>query len=324
MKIGMVGTGGFSRMHAAIFTDMTDVRFQAVCGTSQEKAAAFAAEYGDANGYDNVTQMLDQEKLDAVYICVPPFAHGDVEQQLIERGIPFLVEKPLAVNLKVPNEITVSLQKKNVITSVGYHFRYRDTVASLKKELETCTVGMVTGGWMGSMPLVPWWRNRDTSGGQFVEQTTHLIDLVRYTLGEVEEVHAVEANRIMADLHKNVTVADIGSAILKMKSGVLVQLSNTCVLPDDVLEIGLHYFHSGGIAKIDQAGLTKCTSSMEVKEKDSVNPYVRENEAFLHAVQTGDTSRILSSYEDAFRTQEVTDAIMKSVESKKTVQLGGN
>lgn len=322
MKIGMIGTGGFSRKHADIFTGIKDVKLQAVCGTSKEKSAAFAAEYGDANTYDNVTYMLDREKLDAVYICVPPFAHGDAEKQLIERNIPFFIEKPLAVNLEAPNEIIRFLEQKNLITSVGYHFRYRDTVDSLKKELETCTVGMVTGGWMGSMPLVPWWRSRDTSGGQFVEQTTHLIDLVRYTLGEVEEVFAIETSRLMEKLHRHVTVADVGSAMLKMKSGVVVQLSNTCLLPEGVSQIGLHYFHSGGVAKIDQTVLTKYKPAMEMKEKDSVNPYVRENEAFLHAVRTGDTSGILSTYEDAWHTQQVTDAIMRSIESKKPIRLG--
>lgn len=324
MNIGMIGTGGFSKKHADIFTAMEDVKLQAVCGTSREKAAAFAAHYGGGSAYDQVADMLDQEKLDAVYICVPPFAHGDTEQQLIERGIPFFVEKPLAVHLNVPNDILHSLRKNNVITSVGYHFRYRDTVAFLKKELENHTVGMVTGGWMGSMPLVPWWRNRDTSGGQFVEQTTHLIDLVRFTLGEVDEVFAMEANRVMAGQHENVTVADVGAAVLKMKSGVIVQLSNTCLLPEGVSEVGIRYFHSGGMIHVDMNSLTICGPSEERKETEAANPYVRENEAFLHAVRTGDTSRILSSYEDAWRTQEITDAIMKSAESKKAIQLGGN
>ncbi|WP_231584204.1 Gfo/Idh/MocA family protein [Domibacillus indicus] len=323
MKVGMIGTGGFSRMHAEILADMEEVKLQAVCGTSRAKAEAFASEYGGANGYDQLVEMLDSEKLDAVYICVPPFAHGEIERQLIERGIPFFVEKPLAADLEVPGEIMKALQKKKLITSVGYHFRYRNTVAALKKELEAHTIGMATGSWMGSMPLVSWWRNRDASGGQFVEQTTHLIDLIRYTLGEVEEVYAVEADRLMAKQHEHVTAPDVGSAVLKMKSGVIVQLSNTCMLPAGVSQIELQFFHSGGITKMDQSGLTKCTPAMEIKEKDSVNPYIRENDAFLHAVRTGDASKILSSYEDAWRTQEVTSAISKSAASKKTVQLGG-
>ena len=321
MKIGMVGTGGFSRKHATIFTGMEGIKLQAVCGTSKEKADAFAAEYGIGTGYDSITHMLEKESLDAVYICVPPFAHGQIEEQLIARGIPFFVEKPLAVDLAAASVIKEALDKKTVITSVGYHFRYRDTVQLLKSELSAHTIGMATGGWMGSMPLVPWWRDQSQSGGQFIEQTTHLIDLIRFTLGEVEEVYAVEASRLMAEKHDHVTVPDVGSATLKMKSGAVVQLSNTCMLPDRVFEIGLQFFHSGGITKLDQSGLMMCTSDAKTRTNDKIDPYVREAEAFLYAVRTGDESGILSSYQDAWRTQAVADAIKKSAQRKETIQL---
>lgn len=321
MKIGMVGTGGFSRKHAAIFTGMEGTRLQAVCGTSKEKANAFAAEYGTGTGYDSITHMLEKESLDAVYICVPPFAHGQIEEQLIARRIPFFVEKPLAVDLAAATIIKEALDKKAVITSVGYHFRYRDTVQLLKRELSAHTIGMATGGWMGSMPLVPWWRDQSQSGGQFIEQTTHLIDLIRFTLGEVEEVYAVEANRLMAAKHDHVTVPDVGSAMLKMKSGVVVQLSNTCMLPDGVFEVGLQFFHSDGITKLDQTGLITCTPGAKTRKDDKTDPYVREAEAFLHAVRTDDTSGILSSYQDAWHTQAVADAIRKSAQRKKAIQL---
>ncbi|WP_245629840.1 Gfo/Idh/MocA family protein [Domibacillus robiginosus] len=322
MKIGMIGTGGFSRKHATILTGMKDVSLQAVCGTSVEKAEAFARQFGTIKGYDNVIEMLDDKQLDAVYICVPPFAHGRLEEQLIARDIPFFVEKSLAVDLCTASNIKALLNEKNLITSVGYHFRYRDTVRLLKEALSVHTVGMAVGSWMGSMPLVDWWRDRNRSGGQFVEQTTHLMDLVRYTLGEVEEVYAMETDRLMAAAYDHVTAADVGSAMLKMKSGVIVQLSNTCMLPDGVSEIGLRFFYSGGIAGLDGSGLAICTTDGETKQKDKVDPYVRENEAFLHGVRTGDTSHILSCYEDAWYTQQTANAIGKSIQQKKPVRLG--
>ena len=51
------------------------------------------------------------------------------------------------------------------------------------------------------------------------------------------------------------------------------------------------------------------------------NPYERENEAFIHALRTGDRTRILSDYADACRTQEITTAALASADSGLPVQL---
>jgi predicted dehydrogenase len=321
LNIGIVGTGWFSGVHAKILCRMEGVRIGAICGTNQVKAEAYAAQFDHAKGYGNVVEMLDGEKLDAVYICVPPFAHGEIEVQLIDRRIPFLVEKPLSVDLETPQYILSRLQEQAVITSVGYHFRYRDSVRMLKQELQESTLGMVTGSWMDSMPTVGWWRNQATSGGQFIEQTTHLVDLLRYTAGEVEEVYAVYGNRSIGQMYDHVTVPDVGTVTLKMKNGVVANLSNTCVLPNGDCKVGLDFYHNKGILHIDRNGLEKSAEGVRTIWTDTVDPYVKENEAFIHAVQTGDASRILSDYRDAFRTQEVTVAALQSAQTGKPVTI---
>ena len=88
-NIGMIGTGWFSRVHADILSNMDGVNVAAFVGTSQEKAEQAVRGYDGAKAYSNVEQMLDATKPDAVYICVPPFAHGEIEAQVVERGIPF-------------------------------------------------------------------------------------------------------------------------------------------------------------------------------------------------------------------------------------------
>ena len=139
-------------MHVKILSEMEDVQIQAVCGTSKAKAEEFASAYSIPSSYESVSEMLDAERLDAVYILVPPMSHGEFEMQLIERGIPFFVEKPLGVNVEQPNQILTELRKKPLITSVGYHFRYTDTVSKMKQLLNQQNVGMITGNWMGNMP----------------------------------------------------------------------------------------------------------------------------------------------------------------------------
>ncbi|WP_226668109.1 Gfo/Idh/MocA family protein [Metabacillus litoralis] len=321
LKIGIIGTGWFSGVHANILNQMEDIQIKGICGTSKDKAEKYASNYPDATGYGDVKEMLDSEDLNAVYICIPPFAHGEIELELIKRGIPFLVEKPLSVDLDIPYEVITKLKAQKVITSVGYHFRYRESVESLRNELDQSTLGMVTGEWMGSMPTVSWWRNQQTSGGQFIEQTTHLVDLLRYTVGEVEEVYAAYGSRSLSTQYDNVTVSDIGTVTLKFRNGEIANLSNTCILPEGDSSVGLDFYTNKGIFQLGFHSLDISKEGKKSSIVDSTDPYLKENQAFLHAVKTGDSSKILSNYEDAYKTQEITVAALKSAETGLPVKI---
>ncbi|MEF2968278.1 Gfo/Idh/MocA family oxidoreductase [Paenibacillus sp. M1] len=321
LNIGIVGTGWFSKVHGDILAGMDGVRVAAVSGTSLAKAESLAERYPGARGFATLKDMLDGTKLDAVYLCVPPMAHGEIEAELIERGVPFLVEKPLAAELSTPLEILNRLEQKPLIHSVGYHFRYKASIQKLKEALEGRVIGMALGAWMGDMPQVSWWRRQEGSGGQFIEQTTHIVDLLRYTAGEVEEVYASYANRVVHNRFENVSVPDVGTVTLKLKSGAIANISNTCVLPGGVGEVGLSLYTDKGILgwNPDRLEITGAEEKNTYTMND--NPYMKESEAFIHALRTGDSSGILSSYADAVRTQRVTCAALESAASGKPVQI---
>ncbi|HET7769621.1 MAG TPA: Gfo/Idh/MocA family oxidoreductase, partial [Chloroflexota bacterium] len=77
IKVGFIGTGNISRRH---FTALDKLKEQAevvaVCDLLEDRAAA-AAEPVGAHAYTSAHEMFSREKLDAVYICVPPDAHVD-------------------------------------------------------------------------------------------------------------------------------------------------------------------------------------------------------------------------------------------------------
>jgi myo-inositol 2-dehydrogenase/D-chiro-inositol 1-dehydrogenase len=127
LRVGMIGTGWFAIKHAEMLSGMDGVRVQAIVGSTVEKAQAMAASFNGAGAYGNIHDMLDAEKLDAVYICVPPMAHGEIERQLIERGIPFFIEKPIGLDVELPRELLGRITASGLITSVGYHIRYQES-----------------------------------------------------------------------------------------------------------------------------------------------------------------------------------------------------
>ncbi|UOQ50002.1 Gfo/Idh/MocA family oxidoreductase [Gracilibacillus caseinilyticus] len=321
LRIGFIGTGGFTNHHVQVLQGIENVEVAGFVGSSLEKAEQFAAQYTGAVGYSQLETMLEQEQLDAVYICVPPMAHKNYEALLIDYGIPFLVEKPLGIDVQQVRKVKEKVEQHQHLTAVGYHLRYSDTIARVQELLKNAETAMAAGKWMGSMPGVYWWRNQEQSGGQFNEQTTHITDLIRYLFGEVKAVYAQETNQCTNKKDPTVTVADVGLFTLTMESGMLVQIMNTSALPNGTGDVGIEIYTDQGIIDWKLGHVNWKFPGKQERYDQLQNPYKRETEAFLHAVATGDRSKILSTYEDSWYTFKVTAAAEKSLEEKRVVDV---
>jgi predicted dehydrogenase len=303
-----------------IVSEMDGVMLTGVTSRSRANAETAAQLFAGVKAYESVHDMLDDQKLDAVYISVTPGGHGETERELVRRGIPFFSEKPLGIDPGELQDVRSEIKRTGLITSVGYHFRYMDIVAELKELLKQRVAGMAVGYWMGPMPEASWWRAQAQSGGQFVEQTTHLVDIVRFLFGEVAEVYAAYSQTDAAKAKEGVTVADVGAVILKLANGMIVPISNTCLLPMGHSN-GLDIYTDQGVLELKQKSLKDIRRGETYVRERVADPYLTENEAFIHAVKTGDTSRILSDYEDGFRSFEVTAAANASAITGLPVKL---
>ncbi len=320
VKLGFIGTGGIANNHLNNLAKIDGVSVSAFCDIQLERAEQAARQWKDAKAYSNIDQMLDDQKLDGIYICVPPMAHGEAELKVIERDIPFLVEKPLAIDMELPRQILQKIEEKKLITSVGYHWRYLEVANTARKFLAESKLGMALGYWMGGMPMVPWWRKQDGSGGQFVEQTTHIADLLRFLCGEVVEVYAAYGQRVMHEKVEGTTVADVGTVTMKLENGAVATISNTCLLPVGH-HVGLDLYTDQGVLEIRGGSLKDIRPNQVTEYRNPSNPYHVEDEAFIHALRTGDASKILSPYADALATHAVTVAANESAESGQPVKL---
>ena len=156
-----------------------------------DRAARFAEDYGMVATAD-VEHLLALE-LDAVYVCVPPFAHGPPELALLDAGVALFVEKPLATDEKVAAMVADRVSQSAALCRVGHHWRCAEPVARARELLQDRSVRLVTGWWLDKVPPVPWWTDRALSGGPIIEQAVHVLDLARFLVGEVEQVCALAA-----------------------------------------------------------------------------------------------------------------------------------
>jgi len=321
VRIGFVGVGGIAREHLKNLAEISNAQIAAVCDT----VAATAEEVGSIYGcpaYTSHEEMLAHEHLDAVYICTPPFARGPAEIAVAKQGIALFLEKPVALDLATAREIQATIERENVLASVGYVYRYLETVDRARDVLAGRQIGMVLGHYLTSTPRSPWWRVKAKSGGQLVEQTTHIVDTARYVAGEVRTVSAASGRRLVHDL-EGMDIDDVSSLLLTFENGAIGQISSTCGSIPGYGVAGLTVFAENVVVEI--LGTTgvriRRPGRVEEVQLSGFSIFRSEDEAFVRAVETGDRSLVRSTFGDAVRTLEVTLAADESVAQGSIIHL---
>ena len=313
----MIGAGGVAARHAQTLREFADVTVIAVADLDAVRARDLA-DACEARSYTDPVQMLDFESPDAVYICVPPFAHGDPELACVGRGIPFFVEKPLSVDIAVAEQIAAAVHAAGLVTATGYHWRYSDTVTEAAQLLADHPPRVVIGSWLDKVPPVPWWVRRDRSGGQVVEQLTHVLDLLRVLVGEVELVQALGIHLPRPD-HPDSDIDDVTVATLRMAGGALGTLTASSLLT---------HKHRAGL-EIVADGLALELTETELRVANSASPYTRApgndakvavDRAFVDAV-AGLGDDIRAPYAEALRTHRLGLAVAESAATGRAISL---
>jgi predicted dehydrogenase len=186
LRLGMIGAGKFAARHLEIL-DKADPEAFVVGHLSGhvESAEAAATRFG-GTAYSDLGTFLGEARPDAVILTVPPDAHGPYEEVLIAARIPFLVEKPVGLDFAVIEHTANAIEKAGLTVAVGFNWRASDHMPALRKALATHVPRMVMGRWHGGIPASPWWRIKARSGGQFVEQAIHIVDLAIALLGDAD------------------------------------------------------------------------------------------------------------------------------------------
>lgn len=317
VRIGFIGTGGIANHHLNILPQIERAQLVAFTDAIPERAQAAAARF-NGRAYTDYRQMLDNEQLDAVYICLPPFAHGDPERAVIEHRCPLFVEKPLSTDLAVAQDIAGRIEQAGLISCVGYNWRYLDLTDRAKEALAGRRPALGIGYWIGGTPGVAWWRVKAQSGGQTVEQTTHIFDIARYLMGEVTTVYGAASRGLVTDL-PGYDVEDASAVSLTFANGAVATILSSCVA-DQGYGAELHVIARGLTVKI-RGDLTIEESGKTTTYRQAINPYKRESELFLEAVETGNPSAIRSPYHEGVKTLAVTLAANESFERGAVVRL---
>ena len=317
IRIGFIGAGIIATRHLGNLLGFDDVTVAAVADLQLDRARELAGRCG-GTPYADYAEMLERERLDAVYVCVPPFAHGAPELAVLEHGLPFFVEKPLGIDLETAERVARGVRERGVVTATGYHWRYLDIVERARELLAENPARLALGYWLDFTPPPPWWTQQARSGGQMVEQTTHIFDLARHLVGDVERVYAAAA-RIDRPAFPEADIWDVSAATLHFASGALGSVTSTCLL-EWPHRIGLHLFGEGLAIELSEWELMVDVGRGRPIRKAEGDPMVREDRDFVDAVR-GKPNRVRAPYHEALETHRVATAAVHAARTAAVVDV---
>lgn len=292
MRVGLIGAGYAGSLHARRIGRCGTATMVGVCDPVIERAASLARPLG-APALARYQQLDD---VDCLYICAPPDRHDEIVRFALERRTPFLLEKPLAPDLATAQRLADAISNRPLINAVGYHWRYRSDVDALRRHLEGRSILLAGLRWIDRHPDAPWWRSVRRSGGQVVEQVTHLLDLARVFLGEATAVGA-------AGHVARVPEADFPDTVvthLAFSSGALATLMATCAA-ETPSPPSLELVTANGSAIIDDLS-ARWTGEPPFEPPPPADPYQAETDAFIAAVASGDPASIRIDVGEALLT----------------------
>jgi predicted dehydrogenase len=234
-RAAILGIGGMGSTHAKTLLKAADVELVALCSVPENGAKAYAEKNGlSAAIYSDGKKMIQNEKPDLLYICLPPFAHDGQLEMAAGQGAHIFVEKPIAINAERAKSMAEAVKKAGVRSQVGYHMRFGYAVSQLKEKIDSGAAGLptlYTAHYECNSLHSPWWIDVNKCGGQVFEQVIHLYDMAMYLMGQPEAVSGYIANLT----HRGTpgyTVEDTSVSAIRFANGSLGSITGSnCAVP---------------------------------------------------------------------------------------------
>lgn len=223
-RTAILGCGGFANRHAQNLTALPEeIELTAFCDHHDWNARKFSEKYTGGKGavFTDHREMFEKANLDLVVICLPPFAHADEVELAAQYGIHILIEKPIALTSEHAWRMVEAVEKVNIKTQVGFMFRFGTAIEQLKELItsgEAGPAGLMSARYFCNSLHAAWWRDRSKSGGQLVEQIIHMVDLMRYLMGDAVSVYSRQENLFHRDV-PGYTVEDASATIFGFQGG---------------------------------------------------------------------------------------------------------
>jgi len=207
ITIAMAGFGGIGRIHQLAWGDipfmypgkLPPIRLKGVCRSSFERAQETARSSGFERAYRDYDELLADDEVDVVDLVTPNAGHREQILGAMKAGKHVLCEKPLVLNAREAAELEEAARESRVRIGMVFNYRFIPAVMKAKEMIGQGLLGEVysfrgeyfhTGYQNPERPFS--WRMdfNQSGGGALADLGIHVIDLIRYLLGDFDSVRA--------------------------------------------------------------------------------------------------------------------------------------
>jgi predicted dehydrogenase len=325
-RAGILGCGGIAHKHAQALAELNEeVELVALCGRNESRVRAFAAQEKIAHAaiFTDFRDMFDRADLDLVVVCLPPFAHSDEVERAAARGVHILMEKPIALTSEHAWRMVEAAERASIKTQVGFMYRFGAAVDALRARISPSAVGLFSARYFCNSLHAPWWRTREKSGGQLVEQLIHLVDLQRYLVGEPVTVYSRQSNFFHRDV-SDYSIEDVSATVFGFSTGALgVIYATNGAIPNQwikewrvVTPVLVAEFTDWNHATFTSTDAP--SRAPEVIASDQ-NVFLLQLQDLVNAIRTGGDTR--TPLREGAKSLDLVLAAMRSAEGHKEISL---
>lgn len=211
LKVGILGCGNAARTHLSAMNYLPLVKASALADIDSFKAAALAAEFGVDTVYPNLDAMLEDSRLDAIVVCVPPSGHLEAALKTLRAERHLFLEKPITLTLDEADQLLHQAALHDVAVQVGFYLHHHPVYRRAREFLcqtplgEVRSIRLLSSNKASLSGLrAPWRREPGQGGDLYLDKAVHEFDLIRFLTScearTVSVVHRGEASLITLEL----------------------------------------------------------------------------------------------------------------------------
>ena len=351
-RIGIIGVGFGSAVHIPGFrSEGWDVA--AVYSRNEERARTAAVENDVADFHTDANEMISRDDLDAIAIATPPAPHHEFTLAALRSGKHVLCEKPFALSAAQAAEMRDVAAETGRTAMVAHEFRHTPQRQQIKELLDAGYIGkfelasleLFMGQNAGGPPPAMSWASRRADGGGFLGALgSHFIDGLRFWFGDVETVSGrlatmrgdrVEDSGVAAQSETD----DAFSFTLSFKNGGVATMTASAAVPSRGARIsvmgseGSLYAEQATPNPAEDGGILGSQGNnplAAIETPARLMPFSDDRDPRLMAFRllVRDFKRGIAegtspapNFVDAWRCQQVLDAIRESSDSGRTIVL---
>jgi len=248
LRVAIIGTGRVSPNHFAAIEALSDkLTLIAACDLAEERIPQ------GIPCYTCYKEMMSVEKPDLVAIATDSGSHAEIGLYCLNHGAHCIIEKPIALSISDADRLISAAEANSKILAVCHQNRFNKSIQKIREAYDNGRFGKLSHiaahvRWCRNEEYytqAPWRGKWSTDGGCLMNQCIHNADILRWLIGDIEEVFAY-TNNVQ---HSYIEGEDLGLALIKGKNGVLGLFEGTVNTYDKNLEETLYIFGEKGTVK---------------------------------------------------------------------------